>query len=262
MKTHRISWLALLGLAMSPGFAEPPALTICYYDRLPYYGDVNGQAGGILVEITRLVVEEAGVPYRFVKTPPKRILNLLKEQPNTCAIGWFKNAERSSSYTFSQSPIYQDKPFHIVVAAGKRDQLPASFTLQELLGSALKLGVIDGFIYGDWLDGQIARSAPPRMEKINLGDDSENLYRMILGKRIDYIFVGGEEGSYALKTNPDFGRSLALLPVADAPMGNLRYLMFSRGVDAALLDKINAAIPKVKAGEKYKQILRQLLPHS
>ena len=257
MKVKLLHIFVLFLLAGIPALAESPSLTICYYDRLPYYGDVNGQAGGILVQITRLIVEEAGIPYRFVKTPPKRILTLLMDQPNTCAIGWFKNAERSATYTFSQSPIYQDKPFSIVVASAKRSLLPAAFTLRDLLESNLKLGVIDGFIYGDWLDGNIAKSTP-KMEKINLGDDSENLYRMILAKRIDYIFVGSEEGTYAVKNNPDYSQTLMVQTIADAPPGNPRYILFNRAVDGTLLDKINAAIPKVKASEKYKQILRQL----
>lgn len=238
-------------------FAEVPALTIYYYDRMPYYGDIEGKAAGSLVDITRQIAEAAGIPCRFVKVPPKRVLELLKEQKNACAIGWFRNRERTALYTFSRDPIYQDAPFRVVVAADKQDLLPAPRTIQSILNSGLELGVIDGFIYGDWLDDNLMRFKP-KIQKVDIGDDSEKLYKMIIAKRFDYLFAGTEEGSYIVNKTPLYQQQLALLSIADAPMGNPRYILFNKGVDPLLLDKVNAAIPRVKASAKYKRVVNQI----
>ena len=78
---------------------------------------------------------------------------------------------------------------------------------------------------------------------------------MILRNRFDYMFVGMEEGSYALKSNPEYEKKLSVIPIADAPNGNQRYIIFSKGINKNMLEKINRAIKKVKASDKYKQII-------
>ncbi len=78
---------------------------------------------------------------------------------------------------------------------------------------------------------------------------------MVLRNRFDYMFVGMEEGSYALKSNPKYEEKLSVIPIVDAPNGNKRYILFSKGIDKNILEKINRAIKKVKASDKYKQII-------
>jgi len=254
---HR--WLALalaLGVpALLP--AAAPKLTVYYYNRLPYYGETNGRLGGFLVDIARLVFDQAGISYEFVNMPVKRIPEVLKLPGNTCSIGWFLTPEREAVYTYSTDFIYQDKPFCAICTQGGKARLPASPTLRNVLKSDLELGLIDGFAYGEWLEGNL-RKYSPRYQKVSIGEDSENMYQMLLGHRFDYMFVASEEAAYIVNSHPSYRSHLALVNLADAPRGNLRYLLFSRGVDKAILDPIDAAIPLVKQGKPYRQILARI----
>ena len=250
-----LRWIALLGL-LGPGLllGQTPRLTVYYYDRLPYYGNLNQRPGGMLLDIARLVFDEAGVACDFEETPAKRIPENLKARVNACSIGWFMTREREATYTFSAEPIYQDHPFCALFNQASRSRIPANPTVKNLLQGNLQLGMIEGFAYGDWLEANVAKFGP-RVEKVSIGENSDNMYRMLLGGRFDYMFIGFEEATYILANNPEFSQRLGLIGVPDAPKGNLRYIMFSRGVDPGILEKVNAAIPRIRQGRRYRQII-------
>lgn len=247
--------LGLLGPGLLPG--QTPRLTVYYYNRLPYYGTLNNRPGGILLDIARLVFDEAGIACEFQEAPAKRIPETLKAPGNACSIGWFMTREREAVYTFSAEYIYQDRPFCALYNLDRRSRLPADPTLKALLQANLELGMIDGFAYGDWLEANVAKYGP-RVQKVSIGEDSDNLFHMLLGGRFDYMFIGLEEASYILQSHPEYDHKLGLLAVTDAPKGNLRYILFSRGVDPDLLEKVNAAIPRVRQSRRYKQMTAAL----
>ena len=57
-----------------PALARGDELTVAYFDHPPYSYAENGQAAGILVDLTRNILKEAGIPATFVSMPPNRIL--------------------------------------------------------------------------------------------------------------------------------------------------------------------------------------------
>jgi polar amino acid transport system substrate-binding protein len=209
----------------------------------------------MLVEVTRLILDTARVPFQLVTLPARRIPETLKRGGNTCSIGWFRTREREADFLFADEPIYQDKPFCVVMRSDQGAHLAPAPGIREILQSRLELGLIEGFAYGDWLEENL-EACRPRCQRVAIGEDSEVMYQMLLGNRFDYMFAGSEEGSYMLRTHPEFASHLALVPVADAPRGNKRYLMFSRGVDPGLLARINAVIPAVRHSKAYRQILQ------
>ena len=96
-------------------FADSTKLKILYYDRLPYYGNVNGKVEGVLVDIAKEIFDEAGIQYEFVYTASIRVLENLKTHENSCALGWFKTKEREEIYSYSDDYIYQDKPYTMII---------------------------------------------------------------------------------------------------------------------------------------------------
>ena len=59
MKTNPLL-LILLGFSVSGLAAEPaPEVTLYYYERMPFFGDAGGQATGLLIDISRLIFDEA-----------------------------------------------------------------------------------------------------------------------------------------------------------------------------------------------------------
>lgn len=104
--------------------------------------------------------------------------------------------------------------------------------------------------------GSIGKSSStnPGCKKVNIGNDSEKMHKMIIGGRFDYMFAVAEEARHIVAEDPEHSGHLTTVEIADAPNGNMRYLMCSKGIDAAMLKKINAAIKTIKASRDYERL--------
>lgn len=249
--------LILLLAAGTPRAAEAPSpLIVYYYDRPPYYGVVDDRPAGFLVKMARLVFEEAGIPIRYEIVPARRVLENLRRPGNACALGWFRTPERESHFAYSREPLYQDGPFELVLRRPAAAKLPRQPTLDTILGAGLNLGVVEGYVYGPWLEPRLRTLRPPP-ESVNIRTDSATLCRMAAAGRIDGFFLGREESRHTLATaDPSVRSALVSLPIAGAPPGNRRYLIFSRGVDPELLRRIDASLARVKRSAAYRHLLR------
>ena len=133
-------------------FANPLKIKVFYFDRLPYYGNVNGKPDGVLVDIAKEIFDEAGIQYEFVYTASIRVLENLKTHENSCALGWFKTKEREEIYSYSDDYIYQDKPYSIIINKEKINNLPKNPKMEDILRSNLVLGLVERYVYGEWMD--------------------------------------------------------------------------------------------------------------
>lgn len=61
-----------------PALARGDGLTVAYFEHPPYCYAEKGQATGVLVELTRDILKEAGIPATFVTMPPNRILENIR----------------------------------------------------------------------------------------------------------------------------------------------------------------------------------------
>ena len=243
----------LLGFSVSGLAAEPAAeVTLYYYERMPFYGDADGKPSGLLIDISTLIFDEAGIKHLFVNIPVIRFFESLKKPGNSCLIGALKTRERESIYTYSDDYIYRDQPFRIVVNKAKRKALPGRPSIKQILTSGLQLGVSDGYVYGDWLDRNILEHQP-RKQKINIGNDTEKMHKMIISGRFDYMFSVAEEALHIVSKDQEHRDNLTTVEIADAPMGNMRYLLCSKGIDSGLMQKTNAAIKTIKSSRDYER---------
>lgn len=243
-------WLPAFSTICAESSGKP--LLIFYFHRPPYYVErTEGEPTGFLVEITRMVFRKADIPYKFLKMPPKRILLRIRQKEYSCSVGWFRNAERELFASFS-SPIYRNKPLCIVMRKSQVAGFPSRPTLQRIFESGLTLGVIDSFSYGAWVDDKIAKLSP-RLYKFS-GNQS-NVLNMIMKSRLDYMLMAPEESHYIFNNNQEVRDKLKCIRIADAPEGNLRYLMFSRGVDQRIIERLNAAIEEVIQSDSYKNLI-------
>lgn len=244
----------LLALSVSGLATEPPEeLTVYYYERMPFFGDSGGKPAGLLIDISRLIFDEAGINYKFVNVPVVRFFDSLKKPEDSCLIGALKTREREAIYTYADDFIYRDQPFRIIVNKTKRKALPERPTIKQILESELRLGVSEGYVYGDWLDRKLLEYRP-KLQKINIGNDSKKMHKMIIGGRFDYMFAVAEEARYIVAENPEHRDNLTTVEIADAPRGNMRYLLCSKGIDSAIMQKINAAIKAIKSGRDYERL--------
>lgn len=239
--------LALPGLATAAGEAGAPGeLTVYYYDRPPFFGDVDGQPTGRLIDVARQILDTAKVRYRFENIPVVRLFEALKRPGNACVLGALRTKEREAMYTYTDDFIYRDLPFQIIINRAKRGALPERTSIRQILESGLRLGLSEGYVYGEWLDGKLAEYSPPTF-RINVGNQSERMHLMLISGRFDYMFSVAEEAQYVVARTAENRENLTTVEIADAPLGNRRYLLCSKGIDDALMRRINEAIATLKA---------------
>ncbi len=234
--------------------AENEVITILYFERPPYYINNSGTPEGFLIDITKLVLDEAKLKYNFSEMPSKRILDSVKHSKNKIAIGWLKTIERELDFQFSE-PIYQDSPYKAVINLSKSDYFKPSMSLKDILALDLKVGAADGFSYGSWLDLELPKLGT-KVEKFVPGIPEKPL-KMLISNRFDYIFMAHEELSWFIKNKPSYTKYISQITITDAPLGNIRYLIFSKNFNKATVLKINEAILKVKSTSKYIDILKK-----
>ena len=226
-------------------------LTVYYYERLPFFGDIDGKPAGRLVDIAQQVLDTAKIRYRFENVPVVRFFEMLKKPGNACLLGALRTREREAIYTYTDDFIYRDQPFRIIINRAKRAMLPERPTLRQITESGLRLGLSEGYVYGEWLDGRLAEYPPPFVYRINVGSNAEKMYQMLAGGRFDYMFAVAEEAQEIVMRTPGNREHLTTVEIADAPPGNRRYLLCSKGIDDALMRRINEAIGPVKASPAY-----------
>jgi len=222
------------------GAQEPTSLTVTYLERPPYYWTENGQARGFLLDLTRRILDQAGVPATYVPLPPNRILDDLRHnQAPSCSIGWFKNPERESYANFSL-PIYRDKPLVLLTTKGQAELFHAYRTLKDVFRDpSLIMAQVASFSYGEMVD-RLQKEILVR--NLTVSTSQSVLPQLIAQGRASYMLVAPEEIPTLLRSarlDPDL---FIELPMEDIPAGNLRYLICSKNVPQSDLARINAAI--------------------
>lgn len=238
--TQLVMHFCLLSLLLM-GTAQSAPLMLTYIDKPPYYYTDNGQPQGFLLLRVRAMLDRAGIAYSLQEQPPKRILQLMQaNQEATCSIGWFKTAERTQFAQFSL-PIHRDAPMLAIASALHAQQIRSAGTVtQTLARPSLKVGIVDGYAYGDYLDNQFQQLPANRIERTP-ALVLNNLLK-ITRDRIDLTFVDREEWQY-LKSRPELtGLPLEAIELSDLPPGKERFLMCSQLVPTAVLNDINQAI--------------------
>ncbi len=233
MRRHILCLLGGLLIALD---ATAAPLKVYYIEKPPYYYSADGEAAGFLLERTRSIFQRAGVEAEFELRPALRILkDLANSLEPACSIGWFKTAERSA-YAWFSAPIHQDAPMVVLTRTAMSEQIKRHPGIAALLQGPLRIGVINGFSYGD-LDPLIER-APQR----NLTATAIQNVRMLAAGRIDYTLVDRQELPFILDEADLHGAGLASVQMGDMPAGKLRYLMCSKSVDADRLERLDEAI--------------------
>ena len=219
--------------------AECQPIVIHYNERVPYLQTTEGGVVGLTADPANWAFQKVGLDFYWKKTSSKRQMKILQENKGCdCLVGWFKKPERTAFAKYSHA-IYQDEP-QIALARADNDKLRNDMTLDDLLSQPnLKLLVKDGYSYGDFLDEKIVRHHP--LVLTTTGENT-NMLKMIHKKYADYFFIAPEE-SYPLI------RSLGLpiedfksLTFPDIPSGEKRYILCSRQIEDAIMNKLNNAI--------------------
>ncbi|NQD91751.1 transporter substrate-binding domain-containing protein [Pseudomonas sp. CrR25] len=232
MRFRSLFWL-ILALPLA---ATAESLTVYYIEKPPYYHTDRDEPTGFLLERTRAILSKAGIDAHFESRPAKRIqLEFEMGREPACSIGWFKTEQRSGYAWFSLA-IHRDAPMVVLTRTTLAEQIKAYPSFAALLKSPLRLGLIDGFSYGE-LDARLAQAKHGSITAA----PTQNV-RMLAAERIDYTLVDERELPYILEEADLRDARLTRLSMPDIPAGQLRYLMCSKEVDQRQRKRLDQAI--------------------
>jgi len=210
--------------------------------------DGKGGVVGLTADVADYALRKSGIPYEWVAFPSMRQMQIVSENTEYVAVlGWFKNPERERTIKFSV-PLYQDRKISVLVRK-EETRIGNIIYLDSLLrDTSLSLLVKLGYSYGPLIDKKIAE-LKPRIQKMTL----ENLamVQFIGLGRADYMFIAPEEASVLFGKEWERGKAYRLVEIANIPVGEFRYLLFSRQVHDTTIARINKYIRMFsKAGER------------
>lgn len=230
----------LLCLDAGQGLASATDLQVVYLERPPYYFTDKGQPRGFLFSLTRKILDRAGMTATYAQYPPNRILaELRSDQQPMCSIGWFRTAEREAFVNFSL-PIYRDLPMVLLTTVDKRDAIGRHRTLWDVFGdTSLVMAQVASFSFGQAIDRMLTDVT---VRTLTVSSSQKVLPRLLLEGRASYMLVAPEEVDMLLRAAGVPAERFVTLNLEGTPPGNLRYLIFSKGVPADTLERVNTAI--------------------
>jgi hypothetical protein len=108
-----------------------------------------------------------------------------------------------------------------------------------LSNKSLKLLLKDDYSYGTFLDEKIDQYHP---SVVKTTGENVNVLKMIYRKYADYCFIAPEESTLLIELSGLPIEDLKSLSFLGMPAGEKRYLLCSRRIDDAIMDKLNRAI--------------------
>ncbi len=234
---HRL-WLWALCVCGVIGPAQAaPSLTMGWYAVAPFQAEGPNGVTGLDIEMVRAIAARTGHGLTFTRTTWPELMRDVAAGRRDLASGVAWTAERAAAGRLSRA-YRQDINVLIQRRGGGPAIRDAAGLLAHLRASDFRMGVIQGFSYGDpmldaWLaepghEGRIRRS----------GDDATNL-RLLLAGEIDGFLAERITAATLVAASPE--------PRAVEENAELRipiplHLMFSPAVPAATAAAFDAAI--------------------
>jgi polar amino acid transport system substrate-binding protein len=204
MTALRLCPLLLLLLLLGVQAAQAEAFMVYgSHDGFPKYFEEDGQAKGIVVDISKHCLDEMQVPYQIKLVPWARAYTLA-ERGGGGVIGLSMSQERLALFDFSE-PIFTERVV-LVVKKGREFPFDQIADLKDKL-----LGATIGTSYGTAFDEAVADGS---MTLVGFNDTRSGL-AMLQRERIDVILIGSSVDIPKLaQDSPDLqGAVFATLPV-------------------------------------------------
>jgi polar amino acid transport system substrate-binding protein len=230
----------ILLLILLPGSAVAQSTLKLQIVELPPYMIVTANNGvsGMVVDPVLAAFKKMEIPVEWQVVPAVRQLQQIKEsKERLCSVGWYKTPEREKFAKFSK-PILRDSAYVGMTNASYNPVNGASVDA-ILEDSRIEVLVKSGFAYGDFLDQKFATMKAKR--QVSYGDMPQIL-KMIAARRADITFLPWNEVQYYIDIGLINKSQINIITFRDMPIGYNRYLMCSRNVEDALIERFNAAL--------------------
>ena len=226
-------------LATAASAESTRPISLHYNPRPPYEFISNGAVVGVVASPIEGVFRKAGIPFKWVETPVARQFLILKaDKGQHCLAGRFKTPEREAIAKFSK-PVYQDQPQGLIVRADNAKAAAHTSMQSAVVNPELQIVVKLSYSYGATIDAWLAQRNPPAKTTT---DESAGMLRQINLGMADGFVVATEEAQELIKRSNEGETNFRLLKFADAPPGELRYIMCNHHVPKSTMDKLNSAI--------------------
>lgn len=241
---HRL-WLVAFGLCLAWGPARAQApLAIGWYSTAPFQSEGPAGLTGLDIEMVRAIAARAGHGLAFTRVAYPDLMQDVPAGRRDLASGIAWTAERAAAGRMSRA-YRQD--VNVLIqrrgGAGQPSAADAAGLLAQLRDSEFRIGVIEGFSYGDpALDAWLADPARgPRVRRS--ASDAANL-RLLLAGEIDGFLAERLSAAALVAASAN--------PRAVEENGSLRiriplHLMFSPRVPEATVAAFDAAIAALRA---------------
>jgi len=237
MVLRRIAVIAAI-LSIAPAcFAAGEPIVVYYVQRPPFMGhDTDGKLAGILIQPVAAAFSRAGIPVDWRESSTTRQLTIIEANATrACSVGRYKTPERAAFARFSV-PFYQDLPW--VGLAGVKFKVPEHARAADLLADPGVTVLLKNDIkLGPYVDGLIEHM---KAKRVGITSDFDQMISMIQAGRADFSFITGEEEMYYRDKLGLSERDFKVIRFTDMPAGEKRYLMCSKLVGDAEMEKINA----------------------
>lgn len=228
--------------ASEPLSVQGAPIIVHYHERRPYYFE-EGQdrLRGLCVDPVNLIFAKSGIAMEWRKTPAKQQLEHIKENTEReCAAGWFKTDARQKFGLYTL-PIYQDGST-IALARADNELMVSGRALKFIMKNRrLRMISKDGYAYGEFIDGHIARYYP---RQVITGAGNLSMLKMVYTHRGDYFFLTVQEAEDLIHQSGLPSEKFKLVRFQDMPGGNKRYLICSQKVGNSVITKLNQAIKR------------------
>ena len=237
--------------------ADIPELRIGVSGRPVFqYIDENEQFAGLDVELSKLIFEEAGFRIRFIFYPWTRILYLVKLGELDVALSAADSEERMKYAHFSTEALrLGHNVFYTSRAKQGKFQSPQNMT--QLKGKEFRLAVLRGASYSIEYDALL--KADWFAESLVIVDSPKRTLDMLALGRVD-AFIGSEYGVPKWAQKIGFTEQLVPLFRLMTDEEAATHIMYSKkSVPKAWVDKVDAAMKRLKASGEYDRRINEVL---
>lgn len=238
---RRTSQLMLVSMLISlpcPGFAQQ-VVTLTGDPWPPYVEGVLGQEAthGTVVELAKEVFRRLnGVQLSLPMIPWNRALREVEHGTKDGILGLLKTEERER-YMIYTEPLFSARS----LVWYTKNKFPRGFYWNSINDLAkYKVGVIQGYSYGDEIDSAIQSGDFPVVQVATV----DLLFKMLAKERID-IAIENDSVGYALasQSSPE----VAILPAEKAIETEVLYIAFSKKSNAQkLIPQINQILSELR----------------
>ncbi|KAB8029849.1 substrate-binding periplasmic protein [Fluviispira multicolorata] len=214
-------------------------------------GEING---GILYTLIRKILKDANISYVIENLPlPRSFFEIKQNKTQVCYPAGVINDERKKFANFS-IPYFRDKKFVAIVRKSDKRFLNNETVTNLLQNKKLILIIKLGYSYSEYIDSKFLKikdydvhsNTQKNIPDIKITSLSNiEMLSAIEQKGADYLFMGGNESDYLLKSNKNFQKELKIINLNDIESGAIRHFMCSKMVQKETIEKINNSIKKI-----------------